>query len=326
MIVEEFKRFDGMHCETTATGSLLKQQGVELTEPMLFGLGEGLSFIFWRMKAMKFPFIGGRIKPDNLTKNICKNLNLSLSVTETNSRKKAWDNVTHYLNQGIPVGLKLDCYHLEYFSTKVHFAGHYVAIYGIDDTNAYLQDTQQQGGLVTTSLRSLELSRSEKGLMSSKNKAYTIKLGKEGFNLNIAIKNSIKNNAYEYLNPPIRNIGYKGILKASVEIEKWFRSSKGIKDEFQTTASLMETAGTGGSLFRNLYRDFLKESYERLHIEGINCAYTEFIEIAKLWTLVSEMLYKAGDTHDIYFIKLASELLVELSNKEKKAMERLLVI
>ena len=72
-------------------------------------------------------------------------------------------------------------------------------------------------------------------------------------------------------------------------------------------------------MFRNLYRDFLKESYERPHIEGINCAYTEFIEIAKLWTLVSEMLYKAGDTHDVYFIKLASELLVELSNKEKKS-------
>ncbi len=33
--------------ETTATGSLLKQIGIELSEPMLFGIGEGLGFIFW---------------------------------------------------------------------------------------------------------------------------------------------------------------------------------------------------------------------------------------------------------------------------------------
>ena len=38
---------------------LLRQIGIELSEPMLFGLGEGLGFIFWNMKSMNFPFIGG---------------------------------------------------------------------------------------------------------------------------------------------------------------------------------------------------------------------------------------------------------------------------
>ena len=67
MIIEDFKPFHGQHCETTATGSLLKQIGIELSEAMLFGLGEGLGFIFWNMKTMDFPFIGGRVKPDLLT-------------------------------------------------------------------------------------------------------------------------------------------------------------------------------------------------------------------------------------------------------------------
>ena len=44
------KPYIGQHCESTATGTLLGQIGVELSEPMLFGLGEGLSFIFWNMK------------------------------------------------------------------------------------------------------------------------------------------------------------------------------------------------------------------------------------------------------------------------------------
>ncbi len=43
-------------------------------------------------------------------------------------------------------------------------------------------------------------------------------------------------------------------------------TSKDIENEFKTTAMLMEKAGTGGALFRNFYRDFLKESYDLLKI------------------------------------------------------------
>lgn len=63
MIIENFEPFNGQHCETTATGSLLKQIGIELSEPMLFGIGEGMGYIFRNMKMMDFPFIGGRVKP-----------------------------------------------------------------------------------------------------------------------------------------------------------------------------------------------------------------------------------------------------------------------
>ncbi len=93
MKIENLKPFDGQHCETTATGTLLRQLDIELSEPMLFGLGEGLGFIFWNMKSMDFPFIGGRVKPDALTENLARNLNLELTVKETSSVQKAWDNV-----------------------------------------------------------------------------------------------------------------------------------------------------------------------------------------------------------------------------------------
>lgn len=52
------------HCETTALGVLLRHQGLDLSEPMLFGLGSGLSLIFWDSKNMGFPFLGGRVKPE----------------------------------------------------------------------------------------------------------------------------------------------------------------------------------------------------------------------------------------------------------------------
>lgn len=323
MKINNFKPFVGQHCETTATGSLLLQLGIELSEPMLFGLGEGLGYIFWNMKMMDFPFIGGRVKPDVLTENLCRNLNLELEVLETASKKKAWKNVEKYLTDGQAVGLKLDCYHLEYFSSKIHFAGHYVAMYGHDDQDAFLVDTEQQGKLVQTSLESLSLARAEKGPMSSKNMVYVIAKHGDVTDLAKATKIAIVNNARDYLHPAIKNIGYKGILKTSTEVKKWFERSENRKRDFQTTAMLMERAGTGGSLFRNLYRDFLKESYELLGIQAVNDAYQDFVEIAKLWKKVSDLFLILGETEDDKYLQEVSILLKSLSKLEFDAMSKL---
>jgi len=321
MQVENFKPFVGEHCETTATGSLLKSIGIELSEPMLFGLGEGLGYIFWNMKMMDIPFIGGRIKPDILTENLCRNLNLQRETKETSSIPKAWQNVKDEIDNNIPVGLKLDSYYLEYFTNKIHFAGHYIAMYGYDDAYAYVVDTQQQGGLLKTTRENLKLARNAKGPMSSRNLSYTIRRGDKDFDLNKAVRTAITNNAKDYLNPPIKNIGYKGILKTSTEIKKWFKRSQNVKQDFKTTAMLMEKAGTGGAIFRNFYRDFLKESYDILQRENIYKAYKEFVDIADRWVEVSGLFDRAGDTQDITYINEASEILVALSGKEKNAME-----
>lgn len=326
MKIEKIKPFDGQHCETTATGTLLKQLDIELSEPMLFGLGEGLGFIFWNMKTMNFPFIGGRVKTDLLTQNIAKNLNLELTVKETLSVQKAWENVKELIDNGQVVGLKLDCFYLQYFSRPFHFAGHYAAIYGYDNENAFLVDTKQQGGQVKTSLKSLALARAEKGPMSSKNLYYTLSKTDKKFDLKTSIITAIRNNANDYLNPPITNIGYKGILKTSTEIIKWFKSSKDIETEFKTSAMMMEKAGTGGALFRNLYRDFLKESYDILKLDKLKSGHEAFVEIAKLWTSVSKLFEKVSQTKDFKYIQQASDILKIISNKEKTAMEILVTI
>ena len=324
MIIKNFKLFEGQHCETTAAGNFLSHIGINLSEPMLFGLGEGLNFIIWNMKTMDFPFIGGRIKTDLLTRNITRHLNLKLNVRETSSLKKAWENVKENIDAEIPVGIKLDCYYLDYFTNKFHFAGHYVAMYGYDENYAYLVDTIQQGGLVKTSLKNLELARNEKGPMSSKNLSYTIEATNKKYDLKKEVMQAIGNNAKNYLNPPIQNISYKGILKTSKEIIKWFKRSKDVEGDFKTTAMLMEKAGTGGALFRNLYRDFLKESYQILKVEEIKESYDMFVDIAQLWKTVSKLFMKAGDKKDIEYINKASEILVELADKEKRVMNILL--
>ena len=324
MIIQDFKAFNGQHCETTTTGSLLSHLGIELSEPMLFGIGEGLGYVFWNMKIMDFPFIGGRVKTDSLTENICRNLDLKLEIKETCSLTKAWKNIHQYLDDGTPVGLKLDCYHLEYFSSKIHFAGHYATIYGYDETYAYLNDTNQQGRNAKTTLANLALARNEKGPMSSRNRSFTISQNEDLPNLGAVIKKAIHNNASLFLNPPIKNLGYKGIHKTSTEVKKWFKTSLDIKKDFQTSAMIMERGGTGGALFRNMYTDFLKESGKLLQSQELLDASLEYGKIAKRWTKMSELFMQIGETGDARYVTEASELFIELAESEKTAMENLL--
>lgn len=95
------------HCETTALGVLLRHEGLDLSEPMLFGLGSGLSFIYWDSKAMGFPFLGGRVKPFELTRNLAAVLGLQLLVGETTSPRKAWQNVAVPIDAGRPSARQL---------------------------------------------------------------------------------------------------------------------------------------------------------------------------------------------------------------------------
>ncbi|MER7495070.1 BtrH N-terminal domain-containing protein [Streptomyces pharetrae] len=164
------------HCETTTLGVLLRHQGLDLSEPMLFGLASGLSFVYWDSKNMGFPFLGGRVKPFDLTRNLASALGLELEVQETASPRRAWENVAALIDAGRPVGLQLDSYHLEYFTSKVHFGGHVVAMYGYDDHDAYLVDTAQQGGAVSTSRAALAAARAARGPMTARHRSFTLTL------------------------------------------------------------------------------------------------------------------------------------------------------
>ena len=323
MILHDFDPFIGEHCETTTTGSLLKHLGHELSEPMLFGLGEGLSFIYWKMKSMEMPFFGGRVKPEILTQNLCRNLNLQLHVAETTSKRKAWENVANLIEKHQPVGLKLDCFHLEYFSAKIHFAGHYVLCYGFDEETVFLIDTAPQGGRVTTSRSSLERARCERGPMSSRCLSYHISGNADLSSLEAPILSAVRANADEYLNPPISNVAYRGIVKASKQITKWFQESDHPQRDFQATAAMMERAGTGGALFRNFYRDFLEEAFEVTGKGFLKAGQEKFVTIASRWTAIAAEFHAAGETGNLSHIESAREMLVEVSGLEKTAMEGL---
>ncbi|MES9621249.1 BtrH N-terminal domain-containing protein, partial [Streptomyces tuirus] len=230
----------GNHCESTTLVNLLRQREVDLSEPLIFGLAGGLSFIYWRTKQMPTPFVGGRIKPDTLTENLANALKLRLSVHETSSVKRAKEHLLAELESGTIVGLKLDRYFIDYSTDDFRFAAHYVACVGHDDDRFALVETKPLG-LQWATGESLEAARNARGPMSSRNRAFTLDLPKGGLpDLGKAARNGIKKAAEEFLNPPISNFGYKGMHKVADLMPQWLDDLDSPADSLPEICTVME--------------------------------------------------------------------------------------
>ncbi|MGK4905258.1 BtrH N-terminal domain-containing protein [Streptomyces albus] len=314
----------GQHCETTALGVLLRHQGLDLSEPMLFGLGSGLSFVYWDGKNMGFPFLGGRVRPFELTRNLAANLGLELRVQETTSARKAWQNVVTDIEAGRPVGLQLDSHHLDYFSPKVHFGGHVVALYGYDEHNALLVDTEQRGGAVSTGLAALAAARAARGPMTARHRSFTLTAEQPLPDVRERIVPAVTACAHAFLDPPIANLGHRGIEKAGKLVRTWLRRTGTPQRDLPRAALLMEQAGTGGALFRNLYRDFLAECGRLLDSGHLRTGHRLYAEAATMWSQAAALIAQAGTTGDERCLAArAGALFHALARVEREAMQAL---
>ncbi|WP_432514867.1 BtrH N-terminal domain-containing protein [Kineococcus sp. SYSU DK001] len=319
-VAEAASRLAGQHCETTALGVLLHHEGVHLSEPLRFGIGEGLGFLYWDSKAMDFPLLAGRSKPMALARTLAAHLGATLHVEETTSTRKAWQNLTGALDAGRPVGLQLDSHHLEHFTSKVHFGGHVVAAYGYDDTHVHLVETAQQGGAVSVSRASLERARAERGPMTARNLSFTLTAAGDRPPVGDVVRAAAGRTARAFLDPPVANLGHRGIEVAARRVLTWLDRDGDPRPRIATAAALVERGGTGGSLFRALYRDFLGECADLTGDDAFARAHGAFQEIAPLWTRVSEHLAAAADDGEAHHLADASAVLRELADREREAM------
>ena len=321
--IKNFKHYPGVHCESTALRDVFAYHGIELSEPMIFGLGECLSFIYWKSKQMPFPFVGGRAK--DLSNNLCKNLNIKKQDHFSTSFKKSWNEIKSLVDNDSPVFLKLDMFYLEYFEVPEHFGGHCAALVGYDDENAYLADTDFDA-IQKTSLKSFELARTSKYKpYPPKNYYATFEFPESLPSLEDVIIKSIRKTAKEMLNPPIRNFGVKGIKKFGEEIVKFpsYGKSKFGSETigvFNYLYIWLEEAGTGGSCFRNLYRDFLKESLRYIDNENLAQGYEKYEKIAKAWKEISELLLEI-DKGEVEKLEHVQEKIFEVCELEKNALQ-----
>ena len=94
------------------------------------------------------------------------------------------------------------------------------------------------------------------------------------------------------VNPPIRNIGLKGIKKWSDLIVQWpklFPVEK-LGQALQQGFIYIETGGTGGSAFRPMFARYLKEVHEHFPLTGLDAVISKYEESARIWSEIAVRL------------------------------------
>jgi hypothetical protein len=264
--VASYRHHPGHHCETNAARNVFAHAGLNLSEEMLFGLGEGLGFIYWAMKCMPYPVIGYRNgTAGDVLEKACPRLGIGCRAVETKSEAKAYDGLRTMLAAGRPACIFLDMGFLPYLRLPegAHFGGHAVTVYEVDEAagTARLSDVLDEPQAV-----SLEDLRRARGSIyrpfPPKNRLMDFTLPDALPDLGPVALDAIRANAEFVGHPPISNLGLRGFAKFARELRKW-PSTMGpgqLLGALVNAFTYIEIGGTGGSGFRPMYARFLREA------------------------------------------------------------------
>ncbi|MFX0018430.1 MAG: BtrH N-terminal domain-containing protein [Promethearchaeota archaeon] len=292
IIIDDFKHMAGANCQTSSLRKVLAYYGIELSEPMIIGLCSGLGFFYFYMKRMPFPMVLGlAVKKTEVFERVLSILGGSIKVTETASENAAHNNLIALLEKGKPAITFVDFAYLPFFfaeGTPIpneqsgHFGAHTFVTYGIDEekNEVYISDRYANPHIM--SYEQLKAARGSKHApFPAKNKLVELILPKKVKNLKEIIPTAIKANVNYMYNPPIRNMGLTGFEKWRKMLPTWATNFNDDNLLFGIVSVFiyMETGGTGGAMFRILYRDFLKEAGNLLSNNGLLKASYMFDEI-----------------------------------------------
>lgn len=328
----EFKHLQAAHCENGVTTNLLRSVGAhKLTEPLSFGIGSGLFFVYIPLlKINKGPAIAFRSMPGLIFKRTCKSLNIPVIRKKFSNKQEAAKFLDECLANGQPVGCQVGVYYLTYFPKeyRFHFNAHNLIVYGSEGDDYLISDPVMEN-VTTLTKYELERVRFAKGALAPKGQLYypanTVHVTDD--QMRKAIRTGIKRNVRDMLYIPGPIAGVNGIAFTGKRIKKW-------KDKLgQQTAGLylaqlvrmQEEIGTGGGGFRYIYGAFLQEAHAFHPID-------ELLDISKMFTEAGDKWRSAAvQAAGIYKGRIGSQAdfdvmgdyLLEIAEIERKAFQAL---
>ena len=328
---------DGYHCQTNSLAKIYHFHGHPLSEDMLLGLGAGIGFIYWHQKGA-YPFVGSsRGNNRDFFDDIGKRTSVKIKVISTASEKKAEEALLKKLLLKEPVMVFGDMGYLPWFDfpPDYHFGGHAFLICGYDgDTAVLVSDMDpktsgpKKGFYSTISLEQLRKAR------NSKYKPFPPKNTYLEFDFKdcklpgkAEVYSAIRQNMMELLNPPISNLGVKGIRRTAKEIGRWrdLFDEKELRFNLFSLYIFIEIGGTGGGSFRYMYSRFLKEAAGITGNDKLFRAAEMVNESGKIFTRIGLMFEDAENVTDLDDrIKTAQGLFLEAADSEEAAFNYIL--
>lgn len=317
VVLEDFTYFGGKHCQTTALRNILQYKGFDLSEEMLLGLGGGIGFIYWYMKKMPAPFVGGRSggKNEEFLTNMLERMGGSGSLFQTSSVTKGHDQLMGMLHSGEPVYTYVDMAYLPYLALPgdAHFGAHTVVVYGVDEEDDIVYVSDRGQGPVRVTVEELKNARSSKfPPFPPQNKILVIEYPQQLKDLKDGITDALKECCYAMLNPPISNFGLKGMKKWAKIVMKWPQQFTGLNlyGCLMNVYIYIEIGGSGGSAFRPMYAAFLREASVILDNPGLLEVAEMYEESGRIWSLIAEAALP--DSWPV--LKRSRELMFEKNN------------
>jgi hypothetical protein len=286
----DFLHTQAAHCENGVTTSLLRHHGVnQITEPLAFGIGSGLFFIYVPfMKINNGPAIAFRTQPGLIFKRTCRALGIPVERKKFRSKKEAEKVLMECLQAGQPVGCQVGVYYLTYFPKeyRFHFNAHNLIVYGKEEDNYLISDPVME---MATSLSSYELERVRfsKGAFAPRGQLYYPKEKRAVADeqMKKAICSGIRWNVRYMLHIPGNIAGVRGIRYTAKKIRGW-RDKLGQQKAGSYLAQLVrmqEEIGTGGGGFRFIYGAFLQQAHEYHPLDELLEISNQFTRAGDVW-------------------------------------------
>lgn len=221
----EFEHRQSAHCESGVITSLLNNIGVsQLTEPLAFGIGAGLFYVYIPfIRINNGPAIAFRTFPGIIFKRTCKALGIQVVRKKFSSKEKAEAFLLETLHAGQPAGCQVGVYYLSYFPReyRFHFNAHNLIVFGREDDDYLISDPIMEH---PTRLSSYELERVRfaKGALAPKGQLYYPVKGSPVTDTRMAkaIISGIRSNVNQMLRIPGWFAGVKGISYTARHIKK----------------------------------------------------------------------------------------------------------
>ena len=328
----DFEHLQAAHCENGVTTNLLKTAGVnKLTEPLSFGIGSGIFFVYIPLlKINNGPAIAFRTMPGLIFKRTCKSLGIPVVRKTFSSKEEAERVLEECLEAGQAVGCQVGVYYLTYFPKeyRFHFNAHNLIVYGREDDRYLISDPIMEN-VTSLSRYELERVRFAKGALAPRGQLYYPKQNTvvTDEQMKAAIKHGIKKSVNDMLRIPFNIAGVKGIAGTGKKIKKW-RDQLGQQKAGLYLAQLVrmqEEIGTGGGGFRYIYGAFLQEAHAYHPNDALLEISKIFTQSGDLWRTAAVQaagIYKGRSGSQTDFNTMG-DYLIEISEIEKKAFQAL---
>jgi len=321
-MVINFEHRTAAHCETGVTSNMLHFYGYELSEAMIFGIGEGYTFTYipfvpFKGNAIKFSF---RSVPGLIFTKALKKLGVKVGIKRFSNKEKAMNELDQLLAAGIPVGNVVGLFHLPYSPVRTHFNSHNLCVVGKEGNDYIISDPCWHDTLLKISYDDLVKVRFAQGMFKPRGKMYWMKEKPVLADVRPIIAKSIEKACNNMIGSPMPFLGTRGIALLAKKM-RTIEKKMGAGDAIQYLASLVqviEEVGTGGGGYRYMYGVFLHEAAEMLNDPKLKSYSVEMSKIGDMWRdLALESGRKFKNRSDASYDDLADKL-VKIAAAEKE--------